>query len=650
MRLPLLALFISLLGSCQDTGSIGIPEQERETLEAARLEEIVLLDGLEHPVCLLAVGDENLVLLRDGRIVSSARDWPELPGEVLCGQRASDRSGICLSRLADGKLQLLRLEDGKIQHLGFLPGVAPASLARDREKLLAASANGAGGSDIFSLEIGGDSFTAAKRASSQFPVRSLLALPDGQLAWTEAREDRPEAPAGPDAPGQRLMLLRPGAAEASVMMSYNHTPAPAFEGFGLGRAEARIFRPDGIERFHPSLTQLTLLADRPRNWIRAGSFTSSSFEHKVFLPFLKFTRPRDILVDRQGRLLVLEDDSQLGHLGGRLRAWSYQRGNRDPLIQLSLSAESGPAPLMLTADASGSTDKDGDPLAFSWKLNSKALPGDKRLPLLLADKGSHELELKVEDSHGGSAVATRRILVGIDPLSLFLVPDSSLRPEGGEKIQLISRGKSGETAPGQAIAELRFSGLDQTPPRRQVSFEPGRSFETSLNQAEKGRSALIQVRSFEKLKTEKLYCSAFSHPSRLEAEFAGAGDGVKLAEHRGARAVQRATGGSGWILVEGLDLGGITKLKARIATQGAGGSVSLRLGSPAGPGLGSFAVPAGEGEWKEFEIPLHNNPSGRSQLWIFIVPDRNRSSILWLDWIAFLSESKEKDGKDPRHP
>ena len=651
MRLPVFAVFLTLLGSCQDTEpSARIPVGTHlDTLEAARLEEKLILDDLDHPICLVAVGVDSLILLHDGRIVNSSLNWPKLPGLPLCGVKESDRAGLCLCELADGTLQLLRLEAGQIQSLGAVPGKAPAALAFDGSSLLAASANSSGGSDLFSLKLESESIKAEKKTSSHVPIRSFISLPHHQLAWIEAVEDRPEVPVATEAPGQRLMLKTEGA-EALQIMAYNHTPVPALKDFGLGRSEARIFRPEGLERLHPSLAGASLLTDRPRSWIRCGILSAKSFDHQIFLPFLKFVRPRDVQVDRQGRLLVLEDDSQLGHLGGRLRAWTYRNGNRDPVIQLSLSSESGQAPLMLTADATGSTDKDGDPLTFAWKLDGHVLPGEGRLPLLLADKGAHELELRVEDSHGGSATAKRRILVGIDPLSIFLVPDSSLRPEAYDRIELISRGKIGEVAPGKAVAEMKFSGLDRPPPPRTVSFELGRTFETALDSAEKARSAQIQIRSFENLKTPQLYCSAFSHPSRIEAEFAGAGDGIKLVDHNGARCVQRATGGTGWLVVDGVDLGGITKLKARIATQGAGGAVSLRLGSPSGPGLGAFIVPPGKDEWKEIDFELHNNPSGRSQIWILITPDRNRSSILWLDWISFLTETKDKDGKDPRHP
>ncbi len=651
MRLSAFVVCLFLLASCQDTGnSSGLPiDIHHETLEAGRIEEKIIADDLDHPICLLVLGDESLILLADGHIVNGSQIWPKLPGSPLCAVKESDRAGLCLCQLADGQLQLCRLQAGQIQSLGSIPGTTPATLALNDSSLFATSANSNQGSDVFALKIKATAIKAEKTTSSKLPIRSLIALPKLQFAWIEAIQDQPEVPISPEAPGQRLMLKK-DAAEAQLMMTYNHTPVPALEGFGLGRSEARIFRPEGMERFHPSLKNSIFIAERTRNWIRSGLFAASSFEHQIFLPFLKFVRPRDIQIDRQGRLLVLEDDSQLGHLGGRLRAWTYRTGNRDPVIQLSLSAESGQPPLMLTADASGSTDKDGDPLSFSWKLDGKILPGEGRLPLLLADKGVHELELKVEDSHGGSATAKRRILVGIDPLSIFLVPDSSLRPDGCDRIQLISRGKVGEVTPGKAVAEIHFSGLDTPPQSRQISFESGRTFEAELNATEKDRSALIQIRSFENIKAEQLYCSAYSHPSRLEAEFASAGDGVKLVDHKGAKTVQRATGGSGWLVIDGVDLGGITKLKIRVASQGAGGAVSLRLGSPSGPGLGSFMVPAGQDEWKELEIPLHNNPSGRSQIWIFIVPDRNRSAILWLDWIAFLAENKEKDGKDPRHP
>ncbi|MFM2090254.1 MAG: hypothetical protein RLZZ127_743, partial [Planctomycetota bacterium] len=124
-----------------------------------------------------------------------------------------------------------------------------------------------------------------------------------------------------------------------------------------------------------------------------------------------------------------------------------QVANRPPVPRIAADRTFGPAPLAVRLDASGSSDPDGHPLAFSWQL-----PGGERVegPVLARTFDGRdavvEVALTVSDGHGGRSGTVQRILVGNQapavaatvtprrgppPLAVRLDAGASRDPEGG---------------------------------------------------------------------------------------------------------------------------------------------------------------------------------------------------------------------------
>ncbi len=97
-------------------------------------------------------------------------------------------------------------------------------------------------------------------------------------------------------------------------------------------------------------------------------------------------------------------------------------GNQSPVAAVNLSDPAGLAPLSGSADASSSSDPDGDPLTYHWILDDLAQfytgagifnPTDmgSTLPYDLPDPGEYLLFLIVRDPHGGLDFLTENLVV-----------------------------------------------------------------------------------------------------------------------------------------------------------------------------------------------------------------------------------------------
>ena len=74
--------------------------------------------------------------------------------------------------------------------------------------------------------------------------------------------------------------------------------------------------------------------------------------------------PVDLEVGPQGDLFYADFN------GGTIRRVTYSEGNRPPTAVATATPDSGPAPLQVQLDASGSSDPDGDtPLDYAWDLD-----------------------------------------------------------------------------------------------------------------------------------------------------------------------------------------------------------------------------------------------------------------------------------------
>src|SRR5207247_714370 len=123
--------------------------------------------------------------------------------------------------------------------------------------------------------------------------------------------------------------------------------------------------------------------------------------------------PADLAIGPGGDLFYVDFD------GGTIRRIKYFSSNQPPVAVATASPTSGPAPLTVNFDGSGSSDPDGNPITYSWDLNGDGAYGDSTVakPTYTYDTpGTYVVHLKVTDSNGASTVSSPiSIDAGNDP-------------------------------------------------------------------------------------------------------------------------------------------------------------------------------------------------------------------------------------------
>jgi glucose/arabinose dehydrogenase len=156
---------------------------------------------------------------------------------------------------------------------------------------------------------------------------------------------------------------------------------------------------------------------------------------------------RTFVVDPNSHPVDLEADPASGDLfyanfdGGQIRRIQYLGANNPPTAVASANPTSGPAPLTVQFNGSGSSDPDGDPLTYSWDLNGDGTYGDSTAvnpSFTYSTAGTYTATLKVTDSHAASTVsAPVTITVGsgnTPPAPVIDTPSSSLSWAVGDTI------------------------------------------------------------------------------------------------------------------------------------------------------------------------------------------------------------------------
>jgi PKD repeat protein len=163
------------------------------------------------------------------------------------------------------------------------------------------------------------------------------------------------------------------------------------------------------------------------------------------------------VVDPNSHPVDLETDPASGDLlyanfdGGQIRRIQYTGTNNPPNAVATAAPTSGPAPLTVQFNGSGSSDPDGDAISYSWDLNGDGTYGDSTAAnpsFTYTTAGTYSVTLRVTDARGASSVsAPVTITVGAGntaPTPVIDTPASSLTWAVGDTI-----GFSGHAADAQ---------------------------------------------------------------------------------------------------------------------------------------------------------------------------------------------------------
>jgi glucose/arabinose dehydrogenase len=171
------------------------------------------------------------------------------------------------------------------------------------------------------------------------------------------------------------------------------------------------------------------------------------------------------VVDPNSHPVDLETDPASGDLlyanfdGGQIRRIRYTGTNNPPSAVATANPTSGPAPLTVQFNGSGSSDPDGDALSYSWDLNGEGTYGDSTAAnpsFTYTTAGTFSVTLRVTDSRGASSVsAPVTITVGAGntpPTPVIDSPSSSLTWAVGDTINFSGHATDTQDGPLPASA------------------------------------------------------------------------------------------------------------------------------------------------------------------------------------------------------
>ena len=211
-----------------------------------------------------------------------------------------------------------------------------------------------------------------------------------------------------------------------------------------GSSIAGIAFEDGTSNYPAAYAGALFFADASRGCIWAMQLGANGQPDPARLvPFVTgAATPVQVLIGPGGDLFYVALS------GGQLRRVSYPGGtNRPPTARATATPQSGPAPLTVQFDGTGSTDPDaGDTLSYAWDLDgdgayddsTAAAPSHTYLTAAAVDVG-----LKVTDQDGAFGTTTVPVTVGNptgeNPVAVIDDPTSALRWRVGQSVPFAGR-------------------------------------------------------------------------------------------------------------------------------------------------------------------------------------------------------------------
>jgi glucose/arabinose dehydrogenase len=407
-----------------------------------------------------------------------------------------------------------------------------------------------------------------------------------------------------DSPNNTGLVDLPPIRPADVYYTYERQDYfPDLYGGGAMAGPRYTFDPDNPSptKFPRWFDQRRFLYDWTTDWIH-----TLPVEHGVpgetteFLPDTEFRKPMDLEFGPDGSLYVLEygngwgasnDDSGLYRI-------DYVAGNRAPAVVTSSTVDSGPVPLAVGFDATGTTDPDGDALDHAWDFTGDGV-ADATGPTAswtFTEPGQHTARVTVTDAHGAASVGNLPVTAGnTRPTVVIESPADGGFAEFGDALPFrltVSDPEDGAVDCTQVVVTYQLGHNQHGHP--QAEARPGPDCTGVLTPApDAGHGADSYV--FHVLGARYTDGGAAGVPA-----LTGSSDVVLHPREYQGRNYQRGSGvglyfgqlfvpnRGNWFSFPRIDLAGVDHLSVEFSTRQAGVDLTVHADSPTGPVVASF--------------------------------------------------------------
>jgi PKD repeat protein len=341
----------------------------------------------------------------------------------------------------------------------------------------------------------------------------------------------------------------------------------------------------------------------------------------------------DMAFGPDGALYVL--DYGTGYFNGdansALYRYDYLAGaNRAPTAVAAGTPTSGQAPLTVTFSSAGSSDPEGSALTYSWNFGDGGTSTAANPTHTFTTNNTYNVTLTVKDPDGASGSAGVQIGVGnTAPTVTINTPANGRQFSFGDTVPFtLSVSDPEDGTVDCARAKMTYV-LGHDNHGHQITSVDGCSGSIAIPVDGEHDAAANLYGVFDAEYTDRgangqpaltTHAQNRLQPRHRQAEHFSSQSGVTAVTHtpaEGATTVGNIDNGD-WIAFQPYALAGATRFTARVSSAGAGGTLTVRSGSPTGPVLGSVAVPV-TGGWETFtnvSTALSGVPAGTITLYL----------------------------------
>src|SRR5215213_9571577 len=136
--------------------------------------------------------------------------------------------------------------------------------------------------------------------------------------------------------------------------------------------------------------------------------------------------------------------------GGTIRRIQYSGGNQPPVARATANSTSGPTPLLVSFDGTGSSDSDGEPLTYAWDLDGDGSYDDStssQPTYTYSTAGTYAVSLQVTDARGASDTLDEPLMItagNSPPTATIDTPLPTATWKVGEEISFSGKASDGE--------------------------------------------------------------------------------------------------------------------------------------------------------------------------------------------------------------
>ncbi|KIF78360.1 glycosyl hydrolase [Streptomyces sp. 150FB] len=400
-------------------------------------------------------------------------------------------------------------------------------------------------------------------------------------------------------------------------------------------------------KFPQSLDGRFFAAEYGRKWIKAIEVKADGSPGVIEAFPWTGTQVMDEAFGPDGALYVL--DYGTGASNQALYRIEYIGGsNRNPIAAAAVNKTSGPTPLAVTFSSAGSSDPEGKALTYAWNFGDGATSTQANPSHTYTTNGTYRPTLTVKDPEGLTGTASLVVTAGntAPTVTLRSPTDGQLFSFGDTVPFTVDVSDPEDGAIDCAKVKVTYL-LGHDVHQHQITSKNGCTGTLSVPVDGEHDSAANIYGVFDAEYTDAAGLTTHSQrilqPRHRQAEHFSAQSGIEVAGHGTAEGGSTVgfTDNGDWISFKPYTLGNASRITARVASGGTGGTLEVRAGSATGTLLGTVTVPV-TGGWETFtdvSANLTGAPSGSTQLFLVFKGPTGQGNLFDLDAFTFTTGS-----------